>query len=242
MAHFNWLFVDWEKKLYKTFFADFCVWVLGFGDFYLCYCLPSSNSLGKGSKMTGKQCTNQGPVRKDWVQGGLSLDLKIQVLIIGPRSKPRVLRQDRQGRGLKTLHFLRIVRVPATKTWKQRLQLIWIPKLLWTTKNKYKGFLGLKTLPSKVLPAYVELLGSPYYKGVTLPRIPSVHELGTKSRITQRTEHTTVGPRGTYSHEGQSTTESRRQYCKPGGIAQHASNIRIPRNRAVLDAARHAII
>jgi len=85
----------------------------------------------------------------------------------------------------------------------------------------------------------VELLGSPYYKGVPLPRIPSIHKLGTKSRIAQRTEHATVGQRGTYSHAGQSTTKPRRQYSKPGGIAQHASTIRIPRNRAVIDAARH---
>ena len=40
----------------------------------------------------------------------------------------------------------------------------------------------------------VELLGSPYYKGVPLPRIPSVHKLGTKSRIAQRPEHATVDP------------------------------------------------
>ena len=85
----------------------------------------------------------------------------------------------------------------------------------------------------------VELLGSPYYKGVPIPRIPSVHKLGTKSRIAQRTEHTTVGPIGTYSHAGQSTTKPRRQYSKPDRIAQNASKTRIPRNRAVLDAARH---
>ena len=85
----------------------------------------------------------------------------------------------------------------------------------------------------------VELLGSPYYKGVPLPRIPSIHKLGTKSRIAQRTEHATVGRRGTYSHAGQSTTKPRRQYSKPDGIAQHASKTRIPRNRAVIDTARH---
>ena len=84
----------------------------------------------------------------------------------------------------------------------------------------------------------VELLGSPYYKGVPLPRIPSVHKLGTKSRIAQRSEHATVDPQGTYSHAGQSTFESRRQYSRSCGTAQHASTTKIPRNRAVLDAAR----
>ena len=84
----------------------------------------------------------------------------------------------------------------------------------------------------------VELLGSPYYKGVPLPRIPSVHKLGTKSRIAQRSEHATVDPRGTYSHAGRSTSEPRRQYSRSSGTAQHASTTKIPRNRAVLDAAR----
>jgi len=84
----------------------------------------------------------------------------------------------------------------------------------------------------------VELLGSPYYKGVPLPRIPSVHKLGTKSRIAQRSEHATVDPRGTYSHAGQSTSESRRQYSRSCGTAQHASTTKIPRNRAVLSTAR----
>jgi len=84
----------------------------------------------------------------------------------------------------------------------------------------------------------VELLGSPYYKGVPLPRIPSVHKLGMKSRIAQRSEHASVGPRGTYSHAGQSTTEPRRQYSRSVGTAQYASTIRIPRRRAVLDPAR----
>ena len=88
-----------------------------------------------------------------------------------------------------------------------------------------------------VVPA-VELLGSPYYKGVALPRIPSVHKLGTKSRIAQRSEHATVDPRGTYSHAGRSTSEPRRQYSRSSGTAQHASTTKIPRNRAVLDAAR----
>ena len=85
----------------------------------------------------------------------------------------------------------------------------------------------------------VELLGSPYYKGVPLPRIPRVYELGIKSRIAQRSEHASVGPPGTYSHAGQSTTEHRRQFSRSAGTAQYASTIRIPRSRAVLDPARH---
>ena len=84
----------------------------------------------------------------------------------------------------------------------------------------------------------VELLGSPYYKVVPLPRIPSVRKPGIKSRIAQRSKHASVGPRGTYSHAGQSTTEPRRQYSRSVGTAQYASTIRIPRSRAVLDAAR----
>ena len=84
----------------------------------------------------------------------------------------------------------------------------------------------------------VELLGSPYYKGVPLPRIPSVHKLGTKSRIAQRTEHATVGRRGTYSHAGQSTVKPRRQYSKPDGMVQHASKTQVTRNWAVIDTAR----
>ena len=89
-----------------------------------------------------------------------------------------------------------------------------------------------------ISPQGVELLGSPYYKGVPLPRIPSVHKLGTKSRIAQRSEHATVDPRGTYSHAGRSTSEPRRQYSRSRGTAQHASTTKIPRNRAVLSAAR----
>ena len=85
----------------------------------------------------------------------------------------------------------------------------------------------------------VELLGSPYYKGVPFPRIPSIHKLSTKSRIAQRTENATVGRRGTYSHADQSTIKPRRQYSKPDGTAQHASETRIPRNRAVLAADWH---
>ena len=84
----------------------------------------------------------------------------------------------------------------------------------------------------------VELLGSPYYKGVPVPRIRSVHKLGTKSRIAQRSEHATVDPQGTYSHAGRSTSEPRRQYSRSRGTAQHASTTKIPRNRAVLSAAR----
>ena len=42
----------------------------------------------------------------------------------------------------------------------------------------------------------VELLGSPYYKGVPLPRIPNVtREPGIRSRVTQRTLHPSVGTR-----------------------------------------------
>ena len=85
----------------------------------------------------------------------------------------------------------------------------------------------------------VELLGSPYHKGVPLPRIPSVAYVGTKSRIAQRTEHATVGRRGTYSHAGQSTLKPRRQYSEPDGVVQHASKTQVTRNRAVIDTARH---
>ena len=85
----------------------------------------------------------------------------------------------------------------------------------------------------------VELLGSPYYKGVPLPRIPSVHKLGMKSRVAQLSAHAAVGPRGTYSHAGQSTTKPRRQYSRSVGTAQYASTIWIPRSRAVLDPVGH---
>ena len=85
----------------------------------------------------------------------------------------------------------------------------------------------------------VELLGGPYYKGVPLPRIPSIHKLGMKSRIAQRSEHASVRPRGTYSHTGQSANEPRRQYSRSVGTAQYASTIQILRNRAVLDNTRH---
>ena len=85
----------------------------------------------------------------------------------------------------------------------------------------------------------VELLGSPYYKGVPLPRIPSVHKLGMKSRIAQRSEHAAVGPQGTHSHVGQPTTEPQRQFSKSVGTAQYASTIRNPRSQAIIDAARH---
>ena len=36
----------------------------------------------------------------------------------------------------------------------------------------------------------VELLGSPYYKGVPLPRIPSVRKPGMKSRIAEHSQNT----------------------------------------------------
>ena len=88
----------------------------------------------------------------------------------------------------------------------------------------------------------VELLGSPYYKGVPLPipRIPSVRKLGMKSRIAQRTEHTSVGSRGMHSHADQSTTEPQRQYNISVETAQYASTIWIPRSRAVLHRLRPA--
>ena len=88
--------------------------------------------------------------------------------------------------------------------------------------------------------AGVELLRSPNYKGVPLPRTPSVRKPGMKSRIAQRSEHASVGPRGTYSHAGQSTTEPRRQYSRSVGTAQYAYTIWILRSRAVLDPARRA--
>ena len=81
-------------------------------------------------------------------------------------------------------------------------------------------------------------LGSPYYKGIPLPRISSVRKLVMRSRIAQRSEHASVWPRGTYSHAGQSTTEPRRQYSRSVGTAQYAFMIWIPRSWAVLDPAR----
>ena len=78
-----------------------------------------------------------------------------------------------------------------------------------------------------------------YYKGVLLPRIPSVRKPGMKSRISQRSEHASFGPRGTYSHAGQSTTELQRQYSRSVGTAQYAFTIGIPRSQAVLDPVRH---
>ena len=71
----------------------------------------------------------------------------------------------------------------------------------------------------------VELLGSPYYKGVPLPRIPSIRKLGTSSRLAQRSQHATVQPRG--------------QYSSSVGTAQLAATIRQTRNRAVLECARN---
>ena len=38
----------------------------------------------------------------------------------------------------------------------------------------------------------IEILGSQYYKGVPLPRIPSNCKLGKSSRIAQRSVHTTI--------------------------------------------------
>ena len=87
--------------------------------------------------------------------------------------------------------------------------------------------------------ASVELLGSPCYKGVPLPRISSVRKLGMKSCIAQRSEHASVGPQGMYSHAGQPITEPLRQYSRSVGTAQYASTIGIPRSRAVLDPAWH---
>ena len=78
-----------------------------------------------------------------------------------------------------------------------------------------------------------------YYKRVSFPRIPSVRVPGMKSGIAQWTEHASVGPRGIYSHAGQSTTEPRRQYSRSVGTAQYASMIRIPRSWEVLGYARH---
>ena len=45
----------------------------------------------------------------------------------------------------------------------------------------------------------VEILDSPYYKGVPLPRIPNIRELGKSSRIAQRSEHAAVKPHGQYN-------------------------------------------
>ena len=72
----------------------------------------------------------------------------------------------------------------------------------------------------------VELLGSPYYKGVPLPRIPSIRKLGTNSRIAQRSEYTSVEPDG--------------QFRRSVGTAQYAATNRKPRNRTVLRYARHS--
>ena len=38
----------------------------------------------------------------------------------------------------------------------------------------------------------VNIMGSPYYKGVALPRITIIHRLGKSSRIAQWSEHATV--------------------------------------------------
>ena len=65
----------------------------------------------------------------------------------------------------------------------------------------------------------VELLGSPYYKGVPLPRIPSSRKQGMKSRIAQRTEYPSVG-----------THEQSRRSVK---VAQLATTIRRTRNRTI---------
>ena len=70
----------------------------------------------------------------------------------------------------------------------------------------------------------VELLGSPYYKGVPLPRIPSIRKLGTSSRIAQRSQYASVQPRG--------------QCSSSVGTAQLAATIRRTRSRAVTSCAR----
>ena len=70
----------------------------------------------------------------------------------------------------------------------------------------------------------VELLGSPYYKGVPLPRIPSTRKLGTSSCIAQRSVNTYVEPPG--------------QFRRAVRMAQLATKIQPSRNRAVLGCAR----
>ena len=45
----------------------------------------------------------------------------------------------------------------------------------------------------------VEILGSPYYKRVPLPRIPSIRKLDKSSCIAQWSEHMTVQPNGQYN-------------------------------------------
>ena len=72
----------------------------------------------------------------------------------------------------------------------------------------------------------VELLGSPYYKGVPLPQIPSIRKLGTNSRIAQRSEYASVEPDG--------------QFRRSVGTAQYAATNRKPRSRTVLRYARHS--
>ena len=58
----------------------------------------------------------------------------------------------------------------------------------------------------------VELLRSPYYKGVPLLRIPSVCKLGMKSRIAKQTVHLSVEPQGMYSYAGPTDARPQRQY------------------------------
>ena len=70
----------------------------------------------------------------------------------------------------------------------------------------------------------VEILGSPYYKGVPLPRIPSNRKLGKSSRIAQRSVYTTFWSCG--------------QYSISIGTAQFATKIQPSRRRAVLRCVR----
>ena len=64
---------------------------------------------------------------------------------------------------------------------------------------------------ARTLPAAVEILGSPYYKGVPLPRIPITHKLDTSSRIAL---YISVGPQGTHSHVTQLYIGPRRQHVQ----------------------------
>ena len=86
----------------------------------------------------------------------------------------------------------------------------------------------------------VELLGSLYYNGVPLPRIPSTLKQGTSSCIAQRSVYSSVGPHGAYSLASQSSTGPQRQYRRSVGTAQYAATIQNPINRAVLSRIRLA--
>ena len=72
----------------------------------------------------------------------------------------------------------------------------------------------------------VELLGSPYYKGVPLSRIPSARKPGMKSHIAQQTEYPSVG-----THE---------QFRRSVGVAQLATAIRRTRNRTIAAIAQRS--